>query len=273
MHKKSWSLTLTALLLLLTARAGVAQEASDDAAETSDAKHAAQATIEGYVEAFNAGNAEGMAAAWTENGVFTNKSTGEQISGREALAAEFKALIESNEDRKLAIDMADVQLISPSVATQQGMLSITGGESTIETGFNVVYVDVDGKWLIDRVTEEHLIEAPSHYEQLKVLEWMIGDWMDESSDGQVTTSCQWTKNNNYILRTFSSDHGGDTFTGMQLIGWDPAEERIRSWSFDSDGGFAEGSWTQKESAWIVTIKAVLPGGGKAWMTIDSRGNV
>ena len=29
----------------------------------------------------------------------------------------------------------------------------------------------------------------------------------------------------------------------EIIGWDPVRQGIRSWSFTSDGGFAEGSWT------------------------------
>ncbi len=52
-------------------------------------------------------------------------------------------------------------------------------------------------------------------------------------------------------------------TGMQLIGWDPAAKQIRSWVFDSDGGFAEGRWTKKENRWSITTIGTLPNGGKA----------
>jgi hypothetical protein len=51
--------------------------------------------------------------------------------------------------------------------------------------------------------------------------------------------------------------------GMQIIGWDPAAKQIRSWVFDSDGGFAEGRWTKKEDGWYITTSGTLPDGGKA----------
>ena len=31
-------------------------------------------------------------------------------------------------------------------------------------------------------------------------------------------------------------------TVTQRIGWDPAAKQIRSWEFDSEGGFGEGTW-------------------------------
>ena len=51
--------------------------------------------------------------------------------------------------------------------------------------------------------------------------------------------------------------------GMQIIGWDPAAKQIRSWVFDSDGGFAEGRWARKENRWYVTTTGTLPDGGNA----------
>ena len=55
-------------------------------------------------------------------------------------------------------------------------------------------------------------------------------------------------------------------SGMQIIGWDPAAKQIRSWVFDSDGGFAEGRWTNKDSRWYVTMAGTLPDGRKASST-------
>ena len=39
--------------------------------------------------------------------------------------------------------------------------------------------------------------------------------------------------------------------GMQIIGWDPATKQIRSWVFDSDGGFGEGRVEKKDNRWYV----------------------
>ncbi len=51
--------------------------------------------------------------------------------------------------------------------------------------------------------------------------------------------------------------------GVQIIGWDPSAKQIRSWVFDSDGGFAEGRWTRKRNSWFVTTTGTLPDGRKA----------
>ena len=50
---------------------------------------------------------------------------------------------------------------------------------------------------------------------------------------------------------------------MQIIGWDAAAKQIRSWTFDSDGGFSEGQWTHKDDRWFVQKKGVLDDGGRA----------
>ena len=52
-------------------------------------------------------------------------------------------------------------------------------------------------------------------------------------------------------------------SGMQFIGWDPANKQIRSWVFDSDGGFAEGKWTKKGNRWLIQQTGTLPDGRKA----------
>jgi hypothetical protein len=36
--------------------------------------------------------------------------------------------------------------------------------------------------------------------------------------------------------------------------------------FDSDGGFGEGTWSQKDNCWIVKFSQVLPDGRKASAT-------
>ena len=50
---------------------------------------------------------------------------------------------------------------------------------------------------------------------------------------------------------------------MQVIAWDPAEKRIRSWTYDSRGGFGEGSWTRSGDQWSIRKRFTLPDGGRA----------
>jgi hypothetical protein len=58
----------------------------------------------------------------------------------------------------------------------------------------------------------------------------------------------------------------DDLEGNQVIGWDPAAGTIRSWMFDSDGGFGEGVWTRKGESWVVKFSQVLSDGRTATAT-------
>jgi hypothetical protein len=53
-----------------------------------------------------------------------------------------------------------------------------------------------------------------------------------------------------------------TLEGWQIIGWDPLEQRIRSWTFDTQGGYAEGKWTQEGQRWLVRENGVAPDGSR-----------
>src|SRR5262249_13642823 len=77
------------------------------------------------------------------------------------------------------------------------------------------------------------------------------------------------KNKNFLTRSFSATIGEQVdMSGMQIIGWDPAAKRIRSWVFDSDGGFGEGQWKGgKDGKWVIQYSGTLPDGGK--MTGDN----
>jgi hypothetical protein len=93
---------------------------------------------------------------------------------------------------------------------------------------------------------------------------MIGTWVDGDDQASIKTTCQWTRNKNFITRSFTvSIRDRIDMAGMQIIGWDPAAKQIRSWVFDSDGGFAEGRWTKKKNRWSITTTGTLADGGKA----------
>lgn len=235
--------------------------AADQAAD----KAAIAAAVKSYTAAFNARDAKKLAAHWSPEAIYINPLTGGQAEGREAITAEFTAILAALKDHKLAVDVESIQFISPGVAVENGSATLvsTGG-SPEETTYTAIHVKRDGKWLLDRVTEEEVPVVLSHHEQLKELEWMLGTWVDADASGRIETTCSWTRNKNFMTRAFTvSIADRIDLTGMQIIGWDPAEKQIRSWVFDSDGGFAEGRWTRKGNRWSVVSSGTLPDGGKA----------
>jgi hypothetical protein len=169
-------------------------------------------------------------------------------------------------DAKLEVEVKSVDFMSPNVAIESGTARIIRPDAEPEeTNYTAVNVKRDGKWLIDRISEEAPPEPPpSSYEHLKELEWMIGSWIDQDEEATVQTDCDWTKNQNFINRSFAVVVGEEVdLAGMQIIGWDPVAKQIRSWIFDSDGGFSEGKWSRKgDDRWFIQQNGTLPDGGR-----------
>ena len=66
---------------------------------------------------------------------------------------------------------------------------------------------------------------------------MIGSWVDKDDNATIQTDCEWTKNRNFMTRSFAVAIGDRvSMSGMQIVGWDPIAKQIRSWVFDSNGG-------------------------------------
>jgi len=218
-----------------------------------------------YVEAYNRRDSRTMAAMWSPDAVYMDPSTNEQIVGREAIAAHFDHMLAGSEDAKLQVTIDSVDFVSPNVAIEKGRAVVTYGEhEPEETTYAAVHVKRDGQWLLDRVTEEEIAPPPpSHYEQLKELEWLVGSWVDADDQCTIQTEINWTKNRNFLTRSFAVVIRDQIdMSGMQIIGWDPAEKQIRSWVFDSDGGFAEATWTRKGDQWLIQNNGTLADGRK-----------
>jgi len=225
---------------------------------------AIEKAVESYTTAFNARDAKSLAAHWSPEAVYINPLTDSRVEGREAIAKEFETILAELKEAKLAVEIESIRFISPGVAVENGVATLLSREGEPEeSSYTAIHVKRNGKWLLDRVTEEDVPVVQSHYGQLKDLEWMIGTWLDSDESNQIETTCHWARNNNFIIRSFKVvvEDRIDT-SGMQIIGWDSALGKIRSWAFDSEGGFAEGTWTKKSDRWIVESNTTLPDGQK-----------
>jgi uncharacterized protein (TIGR02246 family) len=239
------------------------QQPSDQSANEADIRK----MVDSYVQAFNRHDAKALAEHWSPDAVYLNRTTGEEVLGRPAIAEQFTALLREQPELKLDVTVESIQFISPNVAVENGtsrFLAPNAEPEDIE--YTAVEVKRDGKWLLDRVTDKTKESVPSHYEQLKVLEWMVGQWTDAEDNTEVELDCNWTKNQNFLTRAFKiSIDGSVSAAGVQLIGWDPTAKTIRSWTFDSNGAFAEATWEQKGGRWFLRNRGTLPDGRAATM--------
>lgn len=223
-------------------------------------------TVAAYVEAYNKHDAPALADLWSPDAVYTNRLTGEEVVGRPAIVEQFTAIFKAQPDLKLEVNPESIRLLSPNAAVEYGTVKLLVPKEEAETlKYTAVYVKRDGRWLLDRVTDgAEEDESPSHYEQLKALEWMVGNWVDEDETARIETEVKWTKNRNFLTRSFSIAVGDRIdMSGMQIIGWDASAKTIRSWAFDSDGGFTEATWAYKQDRWFVRNKGILAEGRSA----------
>ena len=222
---------------------------------------------ETYVTAFNKHDAKTLADAWSPEAVYLNRVSGAEVVGRAAIAEQFTTLFKDQPEIKLDLSVQSIQFVSPNVAVEQGIAkTLLPKAEPEEEEYSAVYVRREGQWLLDRVTDRAKEATPSRYEQLKPLAWMIGQWVDKDDNVDIETECKWTKNQSYIARSFTvSAEGQIDVSGMQIIGWDPVAKAVRSWTFDSDGGIAEATWTFKKDRWFIQNKGVVADGRKASM--------
>lgn len=221
-----------------------------------------------YVTAFNAGDAKRLASLWSENGVHVLRDSGQEVKGRQAIEKMFAEMFAAEKGTKLSVEIDSLRFVTDSVAIEDGRATVIApGSEPEETKYTAVHVKTKDGWRLDSVRETiqaSTAQAGSSYEQLKELEWMIGDWIDQSDESTVETSCRWSKNKSYMIRSFRVVAGGmDDLEGTQVVGWDAMNGQIRSWMFDSDGGFLEGNWTQKGASWIVKASGYLADGRRA----------
>jgi uncharacterized protein (TIGR02246 family) len=207
-------------------------------------------TLEALVKAFNSHDASEVSAVWTEDAIFTDATSGERVTGREAIGKMYEDIFKASPEAKIAVTVTHVapraddtvvargtvKLSEPKgVSAKDGKASIA---QTADTEFTAVLKKSGEQWLLHAVAESPL--PPEN--PLEPIAFLAGDWMDQGGKLQIVTSAKWTENQKFLTRTFRVSSKGEVLhEGRQIIGWDPAQQQIRCWTFGSNGGFGEGT--------------------------------
>jgi len=267
-HATLTLITLSALSGAVCGQDAAAKPDAPAAAEAAPAPPAEQKAVEAldraYEAAFAKGDAKAVASLFSEDAEFT-ADDGRAVSGRAAIEAMSKASFQSNKGATLAIDSGTVRLLAPGVAVQKGSSSVTSKDGEISSAlFTAVLVEKDGKWKYSQVIETpQAVVTPG--ERLSELSWLIGDWQetDKASGLSIRSSFEFARGGNFITRNITVKKGEEAvLEGWQIIGWDPLEERIRSWSFDSEGGWSAGVWIRDGKRWMVRDEGVNADGDR-----------
>jgi hypothetical protein len=218
----------------------------------------------------NQGDSKALSQFWTDDSELTTPMTDEVLTGKDKILQYLdKSMAELKQrDLQYTFNVKKVDFPDKDTAIVNGVTEVTGKNGLfLRTARQVELVRQNGQWLIDGVSDIELPPAPPVHNKLKDLDWVIGNWVDQDNDVNITFNNSWDKFRNFILSRFKmSIYGNDAKEGMQIIGWDPTKQTLQSWVFDSDGGFGSGTWTKKGDSWEVTIDFTFSDGKKASAT-------
>jgi uncharacterized protein (TIGR02246 family) len=249
------------------ARQGQEQAGAKPAADRSADEAAIRANVAEFVRASNIGDAKAVAALFTPDAVIVDKD-GNTSEGREAIEQTFAEQFAEAPQKRLKVFISSIRFIGPDLAVEVGTTKETPapGEAPDYDRYTVLHVKRDGKWQM-ALARDSEGEAPTNHERLLPLGWLVGEWVDDGGSVVVVSSCRWSEDGNFLLQDFKLEvEGRDAMRVTQRIGWDPLAKRIRSWVFDSEGGYGESVWARNGDAWIIKATGVRPDGTTASAT-------
>jgi uncharacterized protein (TIGR02246 family) len=267
MYRKSILLVAVLALVLWGVGFMTAQDKTDKDPKREADRLAIDKLTKEFVRAFNNRDAAAIAAYWTADGEFI-RNDGEPIRGRAEIQkgyAEYFKTLKAKPNVVVEIDGLRFPSADTAVSDVTLRLKNDEGEFVASSWRNTLLVRENGQWKVAIVREwDRDIGLDV---SLKELEWLIGTWQAATKDREVTTTYEWDENKAFIRGKYKVKEGTKVVeSGMQMIGKDNAEGAIRSWVFQSDGGFGGGVWTREGKKWSVDVYGVRADGSELTAT-------
>lgn len=226
------------------------------------------------VKAFNAGDAAALGAMFLDGGELVDEE-GVVYAGRQAITALFGEFFKRFPKAVLEMQPTSARPVGDALVVEEGERRITTAEgaASAQVRYVVVRTKQGDRWPIASYHEFADDPLPTPREMLQSAAWLVGDWVDESPAGRTAVTFRWSDDGNFLLGDYDiTGPDQQVSRSTQRIGWDPVTGRLRSWTFDSDGGFSVGEWEATAEGWTVKSEATMPDGtlGSATMTIVPR---
>lgn len=243
------------------AQQALAAKKEKTASVSDPVERAIRATSQAFAKAFNAGDAKAVAALWTADGDYVDEQ-GKASRGRAAIEKQYVTFFDKNPGASIQVRVDSVRAINDHTAIEDGVaqLDSRGGDQMTRSRYTAVHTLVDGKWLMSSVRDAALA-TPGNHAKLADLTWLIGTWHAEHQDVELEMKFYWLPNKSFIQRDFQvTKRGRVLLSGKQIIGWDPIEQRVSSWLFDSTGSYSVGAWSPQKGGWVVRNTGVSSDG-------------
>ena len=263
------TLTLTLAFALLAFQARAQQPTAADPQDT-----AIRQMIDSFKVAFDKADAATIAAMHAEDAQVIGPD-GNAVKGRDAIQKQFETYFGENPGASLELEVASLKFLTPEVAQEEGVAKVKRAdeEEPRSNRYSVLYVKKDGKWLQQEVrdypqaTAEEAAGMPEAEESLTFdnplsqLDWLIGEWVDESPNQIISHRCRYILGGKYIVREYSTSYNQEeTVNGVHVIGYDAQTGLIKSWGFDAEGSHGKAFWTRDGNRWVIKMEGVLGDG-------------
>jgi uncharacterized protein (TIGR02246 family) len=238
---------------------GDAAPVSPESSKTESADETAiRQSADAFTTAYNAHNAKAVSELFALKAEVTDEN-GNVIKGREAIEKDFAQTFEKFPETKIQLEIGSIRILTPNIAVEEGIVRgqpIPGdGESV--SAYVAVHVKVEGRWVLASVSDYATPVEMTAHDRLQELAWVVGDWIEESPESAVKSSCRWDETGNYLIQDFVLHMAGAAnSSGSMRIGWDALRGQIKSWTFNADGGHSEGYWTRDGDSWTVKSHGV-----------------
>ncbi|HQR07173.1 MAG TPA: SgcJ/EcaC family oxidoreductase [Gemmatales bacterium] len=230
--------------------------------------------LETVAATFNKHDAKAVGGLFLAEGELVDED-GNVLKTREAIESHYSEIFKAKPESRLKVEDDTVRLIGDSIAMYDGLAEVkpSAQERVRRTRFAAVLTKQGNQWQIASIRDLEDLDNDSVLirETMNELGFLVGEWLEEGSNYRIQTDCQWCDDKMSLVQKFKiSGSNIKELTGTQRIAWDPATQKIKSWTHDSQGGYAEALWTNKDGGWIVKANGTNSEGDATSMTSEYR---
>lgn len=205
-------------------------------------------------EALSRGDAEKAAAAWSEDGSFTNMD-GLAFKNRKEIQKRFQEVFAKEGRPSVTFNVQRVKELNDGAVLIEGLVhrSNAPAAESIESRFSMAVVKEGGRWSIKSASESpYRNDLSTQANPLDAFSWLIGDWKVENENGRLDLKVDWAHGKNFISCLYLIKHGNASEPeSRQVIGFDPINQAPISWSFDASGGYGQARWIKEGNKWLI----------------------
>jgi uncharacterized protein (TIGR02246 family) len=259
MHSLRWWCGAVPAALALAVSA-MGQTAGVQGEEQAIRKTAAE-----YRAALAKGDARAMAQYWTNDAEYVDElGQSRPLSELLAEAAQTAGL---GPGPDVKVTSSKIRFVAPGIAIEDGESeTVTPDAAPARGRYHATWVKQNGRWRLADLCE--LPAAGDTRSPLEDLAWLIGEWTAESDGAEIEAHVRWNDAQTFLLRDVTATRDGKVLSrSSERVGVDPQTRKLRSWSFDSEGGLGETTWAKDGATWVGRARGVLSDGRESTATV------